>query len=381
MVRQVKIVSGLNWGDEGKGLVTNFFSSDSSVVVLSSNSSQRGHTVIHNGIRHVFRHFGSGTLKGAVTYFTGDFLVNPAMFREEYEVLMSFGIKPVVYCRSSSLIVTPYDMLANQIIEDMRGTNRFSSCGCGAWETRVRNKFGKLKDKITNFDVELVENYYKNLRLANSGMMQSFCTDMARYNFENDIKFFTDRVKFIENDFEEKAFLNKFNNIIFENSQGLLLDTDYNNDLDHTTPAHVGAKYPSKIIEKTFDVNNTSIENLYVTRSYFTRHGIGALGHGGECAKSNINEFMTDVTNMPNPWQGSLRYGHILDSDIVDMLKRMTIDTKHLVSIGYNIKPSIVITHLNEYNNTQLLSAIKQSKNTLVNNVYSSVDEVNIRKV
>ena len=64
---KIDIVMGANWGDEGKGLVTNALATKDSLIVFSSNSCQRGHTVVHNGIRHVFRQFGSCTLKGAAT--------------------------------------------------------------------------------------------------------------------------------------------------------------------------------------------------------------------------------------------------------------------------------------------------------------------------
>ena len=73
-MKNIKIVIGANYGDEGKGLATNFFAKqakenkEKTVVVLHNGGFQRGHTVIHNDIRHVFHCFSSGTFQNTTTY-------------------------------------------------------------------------------------------------------------------------------------------------------------------------------------------------------------------------------------------------------------------------------------------------------------------------
>ena len=63
MKQKIKIVIGANFGDEGKGLITDFFSYClPTLVVMSNGGAQRGHTVdTADGKHHVFKHFGSGT--------------------------------------------------------------------------------------------------------------------------------------------------------------------------------------------------------------------------------------------------------------------------------------------------------------------------------
>ncbi len=81
MMKDIKIVIGGSFGDEGKGLITNYFSQKkNSIVICSNGGAQRGHTVTSpDGIRHVFHHFGSGTFNGAATYLPEDFILNPIM--------------------------------------------------------------------------------------------------------------------------------------------------------------------------------------------------------------------------------------------------------------------------------------------------------------
>ena len=100
---QVKAVIGAAFGDEGKGSCTAFLSNPSTLVVRYNGGAQAGHTVIHNGARHVFHHFGSGSFKGAATYLSRHFLVNPLLWQNELTELLELGIDPVLYINSSAL--------------------------------------------------------------------------------------------------------------------------------------------------------------------------------------------------------------------------------------------------------------------------------------
>ena len=144
-MKKVKVVIGANFGDEGKGLMTDYFASkeDNAIVVLHNGGAQRGHTVVTpEGYRHVFRHFGSGTYIGAATYIAKEFIVNPILFRQEYEKLAKHGCVPKVYINKKCKLTTIYDMLINQVLEADRGINKHGSCGVGVFETIYRNKDG-----------------------------------------------------------------------------------------------------------------------------------------------------------------------------------------------------------------------------------------------
>ncbi len=74
---KVIAVIGAGYGDEGKGLMTDYFSSqyDDAVVIRSNGGAQAGHTVVTpEGQRHVFSHFGSGTFNGSPTFLSRHFV-------------------------------------------------------------------------------------------------------------------------------------------------------------------------------------------------------------------------------------------------------------------------------------------------------------------
>jgi adenylosuccinate synthase len=86
---KTSIVTGLFFGDEGKGITTAFLSSPQSLVVRFSGGHNAGHTVETNGYRHIFSSFGAGTFRGAHTYWSEYCTFCPrSFFNEQYRPLL-----------------------------------------------------------------------------------------------------------------------------------------------------------------------------------------------------------------------------------------------------------------------------------------------------
>ena len=334
-MKDIKIVIGANFGDEGKGLMTDYFSQKPiSIVVCSNGGAQRGHTVVTpDGIRHVFHHFGSGTFNGASTYLSEDFIVNPIIFKQEWEDLYKLGYVPGVYVNKNCMITTPYDMMANQIIEESRGKNKHGSCGLGIFETIKRYKVG-----VTDIDYS-IRKYYFGL-FEREGIMlpdewkQLFLDNNIFEHFLDDWDFMNEHVSVISDEY----FLNDYDNIVFEAGQGLLLDQNNTDYYPHLTPSNTGIDNPMKIIENVKWDDEINVKVCYVSRTYMTRHGAGRFDT--ECKKSEINKDIVDLTNVPNPHQDSIRYGTL---NLHELRERIDFDL-----CGRDINQSIAITHCNE---------------------------------
>ena len=355
MCREIKVVIGSSYGDEGKGLMTDYFCGKADnlcITVLHNGGSQRGHTVISkDGFRHVFHHFSSGTFAGSDTYFAGSFIINPLVFAEEHKELSP---DTKIYSSGGCMWSTPFDMMMNQIIEDSRGDNRHGSCGYGIWETIVRYKnsetigFPEFIRMDRQNQVKYLENIrdcYMTERLHNIGINkipadweEIVHNDGIIQHFLDDCNYFSKIVDIKNSSYAD--ILNKYNNIVFEGGQGLLLNQDEQNP--HTTPSFTGADNPVRLIRNISGEKN--IEVCYVTRSYLTRHGAGDFP--AECAKSEINPDMVDRTNVPNDYQGTLRYGKIN----IDELKQRISDDFSKFDEFENTELSLAVTHLNETN-------------------------------
>lgn len=356
----VKIVIGANFGDEGKGLMTDYYANEakkqnkSCLVVCHNGGSQKGHTVVSpSGLRHVFHHFGSGCFAGADTYLAESFIVNPIIFNKEFSELERKGIVTNCLVNGRCRVTTPFDMMINQIVEEYRGENKHGSCGLGVFETIVRNDPSKRPtltlydyvymkdiDIFTWLDVEVSS--YLPTRLKELGVETLPLKwveilnnkDNIIRNFINDIREMHKHIIFTND-----SCFNVYDYVIFEGSQGLLLDRNNVEYMPHLTPSNTGIKNPLDIIASRYDLSDLDVEVCYVSRTYMTRHGAGRFD--SECDKSVINPNMVDMTNVPNPYQDSLRYGTL---DISDLKARVLKDLN-----GADVKKSIVFTHFNEY--------------------------------
>src|SRR3954469_646850 len=100
--KSARVVIGANFGDEGKGLLTDYYAALAgeegypvrAYVIRFNGGAQAGHTVVTpgEGKRHIFSHFGSGALAGATTFLSRFFVVNPIFFRNECKALNLGGV-------------------------------------------------------------------------------------------------------------------------------------------------------------------------------------------------------------------------------------------------------------------------------------------------
>ena len=359
-MKEVRIVIGANYGDEGKGLMTDYFASKAvsagkrTLVIPANGGAQRGHTVTTpEGVRHVFHHFGSGTMAGADTWLPRFFIVNPMVFMTEYEELLGKGARGFqIFMDPECPVTTPFDMITNQILEESRGNARHGSCGLGIWETLLRQgkNLGELlvmsDDEIRRYlNTECMEQILR--RLAKNGIMeipkrwQKITGDSGL--IENYICDLRDMSRIAN--LRGGEIMQEYDTLIFENGQGLLLDRSYRERSHHTTPSNTGLRNPAELIRENLRGVETEAECCYVTRTYLTRHGAGPFAE--ECPKEEINADMVDLTNVPNPHQGTIRYGKL---DEKALLKRIREDFDSVqLPKKCRICRTLAVTHENEY--------------------------------
>ena len=351
----IKVVIGANFGDEGKGLMTDYFCHQSTLrgektlVVLHNGGAQRGHTVVTlDGNRHVFHHFGSGTLVGADTYLSEEFVLNPMIFRQEWEELESMKAIPKVYVNHTCRVTTPFDMILNQIIEESRDNARHGSCGMGIHETMIRDvcnypieMWFDSSDEAKRYYLKEIRNYLSE-RLLDFGInkipdnwKEIVNSDLLIENFISELNFMGRNISI-----RFDRFIEYYDCVAFENGQGLLLDQNNTAYYPHLTPSNTGIKNSLEIIAEMSC--KPDIEVCYVTRTYLTRHGAGRLD--GECDKQEINPDMQDLTNVPNPHQGTLRYAKLIEKSLEERILKDFEPARK-----YGAKLSLAITHENEY--------------------------------
>lgn len=297
------------------------------VVVRYCGGAQAGHTVVTpEGLRHVFHHYGSGTLAGAGTFLGDQFLVNPAMWWDEYRVLCGKCTVPTLVVDSSCRVTTPWDMAANQVVEKSRGEDRHGSCGMGVHTTMVRHDHvpifasdlwlpvDQLKEKLVH-----VMDYHDGPEDWMGRFLRE-CWQFTQYATMG----------------SPGTTLREYEHVVFEGAQGLLLDQDAQ-FFPHVTHARTGLP---NVVDLCRRVGISAVDAVYVVRSYLIRHGAGPLP--GE--SSGIG--WPDDTNVENPWQGKLRFAP-LDGNLVE--SAIAKDVASAVALGVEIAPVLAVTHVDQY--------------------------------
>lgn len=362
-MEQCKIIIGKNFGDEGKGLVTDFFARrmDGNTIVIKHNGgAQAGHTVERKNLRFVFHQLSSASFCGLPTFMSETYL--PDMFKIEEEI-QSFnsvsGIIPKIYVDAKCRLTTVYDVIINSLTESLRNDKRHGSCGMGINEAVVRSrddKFcltAKTMSKFSIYDtaefLEKIRTEYIPKRLdelnipynSDNQWLKLLCDENISMNAAEIMHTSLKYAEIVENVAE---LLSTFKNIIFEGAQGLMLDMDNTEFFPHFTPSHTGCKNPIELLDNShIEHNCDNTEICYVTRSYVTRHGAGFLPY--ECKRSDLNPCIEDLTNIPNKWQESLRFAK--HGNLNEFAKYIIRD-RELSNNSASV--SLFFTHLNETN-------------------------------
>ena len=304
-IMRARIVIGSNWGDEGKGLITDYLceKEGAGIVVRFNGSCQAGHTVCTpEGERHVFRHYSSGTFCGIPTYLSSFFVCNPILFFQERDQLIKLGFRPDVYAHPDCLVTTFMDMLINQAKEQKRGKDRHGSCGIGFHETIQRSSVPELK--ITMSDLW---NGGKRLEAQLAEICGKYAEFRCGTRYEDGGTAIASFIECCEHFAQvvQPLGIGQCKDPVFEGAQGLLLDQNNKKFSPHLTHSNTGMKNVEVLCAQA---GIKEKEIYYVSRTYLTRHGHGPLP--GEDASMSFE----DNTNHTNPWQGSLRFA-TLDSD------------------------------------------------------------------
>ena len=238
------IVIGAQWGDEGKGKITDLLSRSADVVVRSQGGVNAGHTVVVQGQTFKLHLIPSGILYPDTECIIGSgTVIDPQVLLEEIEQLEALGVSTSNLLISQTAHVTmPYHRLIDRASEEQRGTHRIGTTGRGIGPT-----YADKSERAGIRVVDLMEPdelhqklewtiSYKNVileKLYNLPPLdpQAVITEYLKY---------AERLRPFVIDSSLKIYeaVQQRQNILFEGAQGTLLD------LDHGTYPYVTSSNP-----------------------------------------------------------------------------------------------------------------------------------------
>lgn len=228
----VRAIVGANWGDEGKGKITDLCAEQSDIVVRFQGGSNAGHTIINQHGKFALHQLPSGVFNPNTVNIIGNGVaLNIEYLMEEIESVVSKGIKFNLLISDRAQVLLPHHVLLDVYEEERLGdrkfgstksgiapfyADKFSKVGLQVWELyeeeRLKDKLKHMYEKINiqfkylynKPEINYVEVYEKLLKYAN--MIKENVTDTSTY-LRNAIK-------------EGK-------NILLEGQLGALKDTDH----------------------------------------------------------------------------------------------------------------------------------------------------------
>lgn len=322
------IVTGLGFGDEGKGRMVDYLCSTLPIkaVVRHNGGDQAGHNVVTStGRHHCFSQIGAGAFHGTITILTHTMFWNPISLVEE---AIAFGAKEMtgamevlsnIYIHEHAPVITPYHVAANRIREYCR-IAKHGTCGRGIGELasciecgdREILKAGDLVNPATTIQKlqDCRDFYLSQLHLELSRLRS---TELIDQNIRRMVALLDNEKSPIET---AKAYYEiqknlqvvsatsiisflQANDVVFEGAQGVLLD-QVNGFHPHTTWSNCVPRNISgylKYFEKTTHIG--------VIRAYSSRHGEGPF----VTQDDTLSDIYTSEHNQLNRWQGDFKRG------------------------------------------------------------------------
>ena len=293
-MKNVNVVLGAFYGDEGKGKIIDYLSKDAKYAVRFSGGNNAGHQVEVDGKKFAFHLLPSGILNKNIKAILGNgVVIDPKVLLEEIDNLKQNGYKVNnLYISEKAHVILPYHIILDGLLESIRGKNKIGTTNrgigpaycdkyerCGIrMEDFISNNFKDLlKINIKNKNVILKAYGYTELKFDEIYKeYQSYAKKLKKYVCDTTTML-------------HKA-IKKNENILCEGAQATLLDIDFGSYPFVTssnptiggvsTGTGIGSRYINEVIGVIKAYSSRVGEGPYVTEQ---RNEIGdkirELGH------------------------------------------------------------------------------------------------------
>lgn len=272
------VVVGTQWGDEGKGKVTDFLATQADVVVRSQGGNNAGHTIIFNHQKFALHFLPSGILNPKVTnYMTNGMVIEPKAFFQELEGLKSMGITSFnLHISDRAHVIMPYHIALDGILENLKGSEAVGTTKKGigpAYTDKVSRSGIRIGDLL---HPEMFKNRLKvNLNFTNRLLS---ALGEKTYQFDDLYQEYLEYGKQLSPYVTDTSLLlnqeiDNGKRILFEGAQGVMLC------VEQGTYPYVTSSSPSaSAVPLNAGISPMAITDVVgVTKAYSTRVGGGAF--------------------------------------------------------------------------------------------------------
>lgn len=274
------VVVGSQWGDEGKGKITDLLSEEADIIVRYQGGCNAGHTVVKGDKQFIFHLVPSGILHPGKKCFIGSgVVVDPEYLLREIEDLRKKGVEVDgnLFIDYKAHIVLPYHKTLDEIKEERRGKNKIGTTKRGigpAYLDKVSRNGIRMVDLIE--EKSLSEKLKINLDEKNEIFKKIYGIKLSKEEYKTLVKKYLEYGQLLKKYVVDVSLMinqaiEEGEKVLFEGAQGTLLD------IDHGTYPYVTSSNPIAGGACTgIGVGPTKIDRvLGITKAYTTRVGSG----------------------------------------------------------------------------------------------------------
>jgi adenylosuccinate synthase len=272
------VIVGSQWGDEGKGKIVDWLSSEADVVIRFQGGHNAGHTLVIDGVTYKLRLLPSGIVrKNKISVIGNGVVVDPWALLDEIEEIKSKGVdvneNNLILSESATLIM-PYHKEMDEIREDEAGDSKIGTTRRGigpAYEDKVGRRSIRVIDLASeeNLDNRLTSalSHHNAIR---KGLDKPVCEKNQLK--KNLLKIAPKILKYSKQVWKKiDEFKSQKKKILFEGAQGIFLDVDHG-----TYPFVTSSNTVASSAATGSGCGPNSINYvLGITKAYTTRVGEG----------------------------------------------------------------------------------------------------------
>ena len=228
----VDVLLGLQWGDEGKGKIVDYFAPQYDIIARFQGGPNAGHTLYVNGQKVVLHQIPSGIFHENTTNLIGNGVVLDAVtLKKEYDKVAAFGIdgRNHLYVAERTHLILPSHRALDKASELSKGNEKIGSTlkgiGPAYMDKTGRNglRVGDLLDK--NFTTQYIKLRMKHQRLLDSFGFNEDISEWEEEFFEA-IEFMRS-LKIVNGEYFINEKIREGKKVLAEGAQGSMLDVDF----------------------------------------------------------------------------------------------------------------------------------------------------------
>jgi adenylosuccinate synthase len=272
----VDVILGLQWGDEGKGKIVDFFAPHYDIIARFQGGPNAGHTLYVNNEKVVLHQIPSGIFhKGIINLIGNGVVLDPVTLKKECEKVASFGVdvRQNLFISERTHIIVPTHRALDRASESAKGDEKIGSTLKGIGPAYM-DKTGRNSLRVGDVLRADFDQAYAKLKRKHLDMLSHYGVqeDLSAWETE-----FFEAIEFLKslNIVNGEYFINKYlqegKQVLAEGAQGSMLDVDFG-----TFPFVTSSNTISAGVCTGLGISPLKIrEVIGITKAYCTRVGSG----------------------------------------------------------------------------------------------------------